>query len=319
MRAITIGVFYFCSVCLNFANADSLINSSKYSPSFGSDKNIESYRKLVKKVNKRVVKDRKAAYYHQVISGGDAYIKLIQHLIEKERKSNTKKAIQKNYPDIKSGSEIVSVHVSNAAKADIEHVIKEGRGLVLPVFKPNLKRGSGINVVFDWPKTEQLYAILEERLKLDLYPLQFTRDWAQELRSYRTGGHEFTNGTEPEIIHRLTFKPDFIVSNGLVRDYYENFIKYGNEELDEEDIDSLTERLINGEGSSISIIPLSLLGNVSATCKALNLSELKINNKPKPKTAGDLFFRLEGAIRRSAIRRTKSLDACMTGFEKLLS
>lgn len=161
---------------------------------------------------------------------------------------------------------------------------------------------------------------MKERLKLDLQSLQLTRKWADELRSYRTDDHEFSNASEFEIIKRLTVKPNFIVSSGSARDYYEYFIKYGNEKLDEQEIDSLTLRLINGESSSISIIPLSLLGNafVPVTCKALNLSELKINNRPKPKTVDGLIVRLVEAIRRSAKTTTKSFDACMTGFEKLL-
>ena len=319
--SISVGaVFFCCSVYGGLANSDTVISSSKYSPSFNSDKSIERYRKLVKKVNKRVVKDKGTHYYHQVISGGEAYFKLYRKLVEKEQKANAGNSKSQNYPDLRSGSEIVRVHLSNAVKADIKNALKEGRGLVLPVFKLSFRISSGINVVFDWPKTEKLYAILKETLELDLQPLQFTRKWAEELRAYRSDGHEFTNDTEAEIIKRLTFKPDFIINNGLVRDYYENFIKYGNEEHNEQKITSLTERLINGEGSSINILPVSHLSNVLApvSCRALNLSELKINNKPKPRTVGDLLFRLEGAIRRSAARRTKSIEACMTGFKKLL-
>lgn len=143
----------------------------------------------------------------------------------------------------------------------------------------------------------------------------------KELRAYKLEGNEFSDTAEVEIIKRLTFSSGFIVSNGLLKDYFENFIKYGNEEISESAIDSLTERLIAGEGNSIEMIPLDLLDKKyvpSTICEALNFSELKVNNMPKPKTAGDLLFRFEGAARRSTSRRFKSLEACISGFEKLL-
>lgn len=309
---------FFLGTFLVFFTSSVLADTSKYTPVFDSDKSIERYRKLVKKVDGKVVKDNGSYYYHKIISGGEAYFKLLEKIAKKHNKKSAKKQA---FPDIKSGSEIIRVQIPTSLKEEVYPALKKGRGLVLPVFKAFFRQTSGINVVFDWPQTEKLHAELGERLKLDLLSLELTKEWAEELRSFRAEGNDFSNSSEAKIIKRLKFEPDFIVSSGLVKDYFENFIKHGNEELNESVIDSLTERLIAGEGSTIEIITLPLLGDgnsPSMICEALNLSELKINNKPKPKTVGDLFFRLEGAMRRSTDRRSKSLEACVLGFEKTL-